>query len=50
MALWIWGGPVLQMGGGSAEPRVTPEAWLRPQPLGLTKQESEPAWSGVAGI
>lgn len=39
IALWILGGPALQMGGGSTKLGVTPEAWPGPQPLGPTEQK-----------
>lgn len=41
IALWILGGPVLQMGGGSTKPGVTPEEWRRLQLLGWTKQRNQ---------
>lgn len=44
IARWMLGSPVLQMGGGSTGPGVTPEARLKPQPPGLTQytQDSQP--------
>lgn len=46
IALWMLGGPVLQMGGGSTKPGVTPEAWLRPWLLDLTKQRNKTCREG----
>lgn len=47
IALWILGGPVLQMGGGFTKPAVTPGL----RPLGPTERETTlSARSGVAAI
>lgn len=51
IALWSLGGPVLQMGGGSAEAGVTPKAGGRPQglrPDQTEKQDSQPGEGWLA--
>lgn len=41
IALWVLGGPVLQMGGGSTRPGVTLEVWRSLQSLGRTEQRDQ---------